>query len=325
VETIKNYLNNMFVNLPNTNELQKMKSDLLSNMEDKYNELKSNGKSENEAIGIVISEFGNIDELIKELGLEHMNQGEVLPSLTELEVNDFININKKSGKFIGIGVFLCILAAASLILINQWVEAGAIVVISRDFSDIFSLIPLFFFVAIAVGLFIYSGTMLEKFKYLEGGFTLPSHLKAQIQQKNNEFNSTYTISVIIGVTLCILSPVLLFIASTFGDNGSVYGVVGLLIMVAIAVYIFIYFGKIKESYKRLLCIEEFSKPLREKEKENKVIAAVAAIVWPLAVCIFLISGFLFNQWHINWIVFPITGLLFAMFSGAYSILKEKNN
>ena len=38
-------------------------------MEEKYRELKRSGKSENEAIGIVISEFGNINELIDELGI----------------------------------------------------------------------------------------------------------------------------------------------------------------------------------------------------------------------------------------------------------------
>ena len=124
--------------------------------------------------------------------------------------------------------------------------------------------------------------------------------------------------------MCILSPVVIFISSIFGDRASVYGVVGLLIMVAIAVYIFIYFGTIKESYKRLLRLDEYSKPLKEKAKEDKIIALIAAIVWPLAVCIFLISGFFYNQWHINWIIFPITGLLFGMFSGVYKIIKDKD-
>ena len=39
-------------------------------MEDKYNELISEGKSDNEAIGIVISEFGNLDELADSLGIK---------------------------------------------------------------------------------------------------------------------------------------------------------------------------------------------------------------------------------------------------------------
>lgn len=57
METIKNYLENMFSHLPNTPEVQKAKYELYQMMEDKYNELISEGKSDNEAIGIVISEL----------------------------------------------------------------------------------------------------------------------------------------------------------------------------------------------------------------------------------------------------------------------------
>ena len=38
-------------------------------MEDKYNELIAEGVSENTAVGTVISEFGNLDELAEDLGL----------------------------------------------------------------------------------------------------------------------------------------------------------------------------------------------------------------------------------------------------------------
>ena len=39
METIKNYLESMFRNLPNTNEVLKAKAELLQMMEDKYTEL----------------------------------------------------------------------------------------------------------------------------------------------------------------------------------------------------------------------------------------------------------------------------------------------
>ena len=54
METIKNYLENMFSHLPNTPEVQKAKYELYQMMEDKYNELISEGKSDNEAIGIAL-------------------------------------------------------------------------------------------------------------------------------------------------------------------------------------------------------------------------------------------------------------------------------
>lgn len=323
METIKNYLDNMFSNLPKTNQMIKLKNDILSNMEEKYNELKNGGKSENEAIGIVISEFGNIDELIDELGIKREDAGPIVPTVTEEEAESFMAAKKESGLYVGIGVALCIMGAAVLILISTLVDDGIVGRgLSGDLKDILGLIGLFILVAPAVALFIYSGMKLEKYKYLSGPFHLPFNTRKIIEGKNSSFTSTYTASVIIGVCLCVLSPVALFIASAFDGNASTYGLVVLFAMVAAAVFIFIYFGCIRESFGMLLKIGDYTK---EKAEDNKVIGAVAAVVWPLATCIFLISGFIFHQWHINWIIFPITGILFGMFSAVYSIIKGHNN
>lgn len=67
METIRNYIDNLFRSYPHTPKVQKARAELLEIMEDKYNELKSQGRSENEAIGIVISEFGNMEEIAAEL------------------------------------------------------------------------------------------------------------------------------------------------------------------------------------------------------------------------------------------------------------------
>ena len=56
MDTIKSYLETMFANLPATAEVLKAKDELWGMMEDKYNELISEGKSENEAVGTVISQ-----------------------------------------------------------------------------------------------------------------------------------------------------------------------------------------------------------------------------------------------------------------------------
>ena len=69
METIKVYLDNMFLNIPDTAQTRRVKADLYDMMEDKYYELLKEGKPENEAVGIVISEFGNLEELREELGL----------------------------------------------------------------------------------------------------------------------------------------------------------------------------------------------------------------------------------------------------------------
>lgn len=65
-----NYLENMFASMPKSKQMQQLKDDLLVHMEDKYQELKRAGKSENEAIGVVIAEFGNMEEIMDEFGID---------------------------------------------------------------------------------------------------------------------------------------------------------------------------------------------------------------------------------------------------------------
>ena len=94
----------------------------------------------------------------------------------------------------------------------------------------------------------------------------------------------------------------------------------LLCFVASAVFLFIYFGNQKEAYCKLLQIDDYSKE-RKNAKNDKVIGAIASIVWPITVVVFLIWGFFFGGWGISWIVFPIVGILFGGFSAVYSAIK----
>ena len=75
METIRNYLNAMFAGLPDTLEVRRAYEELAAMMEDKYTELIGEGCSENEAVGTVISEFGNLEELAQDLGIEDCMSG----------------------------------------------------------------------------------------------------------------------------------------------------------------------------------------------------------------------------------------------------------
>jgi len=70
MDTIKTYLDNIFAAFPQTARVLAIKREMLAGMEEKYLELKREGKSENEAVGSVISNFGSIDEIVTELGIE---------------------------------------------------------------------------------------------------------------------------------------------------------------------------------------------------------------------------------------------------------------
>ena len=295
MDTIMNYLDNLFASLPKTERVLAVKSQLAASMEDHYLALKAEGKSENEAIGSVIAEFGNIDELIAELGLTPQGQTEPERLVDAVEAKAYLQAVRQSAILIGIGIPLFILAAASLILFGQLAEAGLIgSQYSQTVQQSLALVPLFILVAIGVSLLIYSGVRLERYKYLDDAFSLPDAVRETVNREKEAFTPTYTLGVMIGVSLCILSPLAIFLASLLGEDRAGYGVPILLLMVAIAVFFFVYFGTIKEAYNRLLKLEEFSDPARQEK--DKVIGVVASIVWPLSAAIFLLLGFLFQAW-----------------------------
>ena len=119
METIKNYLESMFAALPNTPEVLKAKYELGQMMEDKYTELIEAGKAENEAVGIVISEFGNLDEVADALGIETILQQQEpdnMPLLGIEEAREYIADAGRTGFLIGLGVLLILLTLAGKVV-----------------------------------------------------------------------------------------------------------------------------------------------------------------------------------------------------------------
>lgn len=323
MDTIIGYLNNMFASLPRTEQMYNLKQDLLANMEEKYYELKKEGKSENEAVGIVISEFGNIDELLDELGFAADGADTPFPVLAPEDTWGYMTAKKRNGFMVGMGAMLCIIGPALLVLLVTLTESGFLQgVISEDAAAIFGVCVLLVLIALAVGLFIFSGTIMERYKYLKKGFSLPNFLQAEVEQRSRAFASTYTLSLTMGVCLCVLSPVPVIAWSMINDSAAAYGVVILLALVALAVFLFVYYGNIKDSFKFLLKEEEYT-DVPEKKEEKRIMGAISAIVWPLATGIFLISGFVFGRWDINWLIFPVTGILLGVIGSAYSVLRAK--
>ncbi len=63
------YLETMFSAYPQTSRLQEAKAELQAMMEDAYTSLIAEGRAENEAVGQVIRDFGNLEEVAPVLGI----------------------------------------------------------------------------------------------------------------------------------------------------------------------------------------------------------------------------------------------------------------
>lgn len=325
METIKNYLENMFQALPKTEEILRLKNELLLNMEEKYSELKSQGKTENEAIGIVISEFGNIDELLDEMDIDltnkYENKNKNLKVVTLEEAEEYVSLKKKASFLVAIGASLCLLGSALIILLQQLADDKIIFqAFSKNTQQDLPVIFFFVFLVAAIALFIYSTTLFEKYKFIDSGdFHIDDMTKSLLTKNRQESLISKKIAMIIGVCLCVLSPTAVLIGDMFGISGSNYGSSALLLIIAIAVFIFIRFSSKDRAYKKLLMINKY---YTENAQSNKIIRATSKIVFSLATCVFLIWGLLFHGWSICWIVYPITGILFRTFARTYNLFNK---
>lgn len=126
MDAIFNYLDNMFAHLPKTEEVKRAKTELGQMMEDKYNQLRAEGRSDNEAVGQVISEFGNLSELAEELGISNQVQQasseDNFVYVTAAEGETFIEKSKKAANMIGGGVAAIMLGVISVIFFSSYAE-----------------------------------------------------------------------------------------------------------------------------------------------------------------------------------------------------------
>ncbi len=232
MEAIREYLNNLFISLPETPEVLRAKAELLEMMEDKYEELIQEGKTEKEAIGTVISEFGNLEELAEELGIDIYLKKETKDPETNTEksgaeqknsepagaektrtvycwgleeARDYISYAWKHAEYIAIAVFLCICAPYVDCIMDGACAQGYI---SPMISNIIGTSGLFVMVAVAVSLFCVASGLKKRYGKLSRYCVLLDEKAGRyVGQKQAKDSQRRLTMRIVGISLCILSVV----------------------------------------------------------------------------------------------------------------------
>ena len=317
METIRNYLETMFLNLPRTPEVMRAKLELGQMMEDKYNELIAEGKMDNEATGIVISEFGNLEELAEELGiLDYMKKGNFKERETvSMEtIKSFISEKTRSSVRMAIGVLLCILSPVGVIFFQAIAMSKGM---SGGAADAAGLLFLFLLVAAGVGCIVYDCIRMGKWQYLKGdGLVMDFATETYVREQRENFQPTYALYITLGVVCCIVSVIPSAVIGTFLYDSVFLGEISgafVLVFVAIGVMFFIMGAKRKSGYEVLLVINpgagERMQENEDEEPQSELERNVMSVYWPTIVCLYLIWSFLTMSWHITWIIWPIAGVM----------------
>lgn len=328
METIRNYLDNMFMNFPNTEKTQRAKQELWEMMEDKYNELIAGGKKEHEAIGIVISEFGNLQELEEELGVTDENDKifDKIRFVKNEEAEEYLFQTKWGSRSIAAGVMLCIYSPIILLLLGGIQEY--LTSVSDGIVEGVGITVLLLMIACAVGLFIYSSMKLDNYEYLKKEcFRLNYEFENIITETYRERKKIITFKVIIGVILCILSVLPLLISEaiiyeiTEFEFIYVISIVFILFIIGIAVALFITAGMEEDSYKIILqenayAIEKKQQKISDTEK------ILGGIYWPIITFIYLVWSFKTERWEITWIIWPLSAILYGTVCKIIEVVKK---
>jgi hypothetical protein len=210
METIRTYLDNIFANLPATDAVLKAKRELQTMMEDKYNELIEGGTPEHEAIGIIISEFGNLDEIAESLGLQKVDAEEEAAAagrrhVTIDEAADFIKARGFNQFMLGFGIAFCTVAIAGIIMADGIGDLFYSETLSKALQAI-SIVAFFLAVAFGVGLIVLSSARKKEWRYLSTELCYIDRMTEEyVKSELDSAQVAKGITLSTGIVLCSLS------------------------------------------------------------------------------------------------------------------------
>ena len=324
MDAIKSYLENMFLHLPKTPDVIRAKDELSQMMEDKYNQLRSEGHTDNEAVGQVIAEFGNLGDLAENLGIgNEVSALDTEPDrieMTDQDVERYFSVNRQSGRQIAGGVGLVLAGVALLILLQTFADMGLFV---EKVAQAIGLGGLLLLIAIAVYMFIVAGVRLEKYESMEKKTVIiDPYLRNRIKLQKEEYLPIFGRTIAAGVFLILLGVILLVTVAVLelgNDFILQLLVVALLAFVAIGTALFIMSGIKLGAYDKLLNEGDYT---MEKKANANYMESISAVYWMLVLAGYLAWSFIGNAWDISWIVWPIAGVLFAVISNLGVIINK---
>jgi hypothetical protein len=304
MDAITTYLDHMFRGLPCTPDVLRARGELEQMSLDRYQELLAEGVSENEAVGRVITQFGNLDDLADDLGIRTHLEGAA-------EAENVVYVSREEGEaLIRSRGRMAWLIGGGLAVIMAGLSVNVLLSASESELSPFGGGIFLVSVAIAVGLFVIGGMQGQEFKHFAGQrIQLDEPYEREVRARKRAGQTLFVTMLVAGIMLIILG-----VAGTatlnglgIGDGAAVWIFVG----VALGVGLILQASVRRSALERLLGEGNFALVNEEQQKSNSMISRIAGPYWLLMVAAFLVWSFGWNAWHISWMIWPVAGILFA--------------
>ena len=341
MDTIETFLDAMFAPYPATPRLTEARGELRAMMEDAYNDAIAHGKTHNEAVGQVITDFGNLEELAPVLGITQDIRRDdapqaadtnartgpsrpAHPAVTLPEAQALARAKRGTASTLAHAVSAFVCAPAVLIVLTSLTNAGRIA-ISRDTASFIGATFALLLVGLGVVMLVQRRAAFSSVRHLvEGRFTPDPVVTAWAARERLNQETVRTRRLAIAAFLWIVSALPILAVSMLvseQDSPSELSGVGIaisLVIIASGLTIYLPAAWAASTYTTLThpggSGGYSSRRSEAEEDDDPLINFVASIYWPGMVVIFLVWSFVFNAWKFSWIMWPIAGALFGLFA-----------
>lgn len=308
------YVNSIFESLPRTSEMVKLKQELLLNMENRYNQLIAEKNNEQQATTLVLTEFSHLTKYLTQhsFSTEEIDFNNANPDWSDEDVQEFMSHRSRFALAIASGISLILIAPAKTLFIQE--IARFLPFMNRIESQklmALSFIPAVILIAIAIGLFVFFGFKEYHYRLGDKVNLLNKRTHSYLTQEKKEFKRRFLKAIRVGVFLCIVSLVFLFLSLVLFESAKNWLLIFLFSFASIGIFLLVFFGLIHLTYDQLLSTDNFT---LNKITRERLTTRVANILFPTAAGLYVISGLFFHTWSPGWIIFPILGIGFGIFA-----------
>ena len=274
--------------------------------------------------------FGvSTDYLLKdEIELTEAAPGEensrALRTVSMEEASAFLRLREKNAAHVALGVMLCILSPILIILFSGAQEMGKIALTGAQAVGL-GLVALLVLVGSAVAIFVSSGLRAQPYEYLEKEpIDTLYGVDSMVRDRREKFRPIFSRQITIGIVLCVVSALPLFVSLLFYGEDSFAHLVAVALMlalIALGVLLIVRNAMVWGSFQRLLEEGDYS---RESKETEKSFGWVAGCYWMLVTAGYLAWSFISDDWSRTWIVWPIAGVLYgAIYAVLHAMNKKK--
>ncbi len=319
MSVIDSYLNTLFDPYPETPRMLSARAELREMMEDKQQALMASGMNESQAVGQVIAEFGSLEEVADALGIQpelDPNSESYLtaePALSLDRARSYFEATRRSQPILALAISMFLISPIPLFALIAMSEASP-QSFSAGLANAIGVPIVLVIAAISVSLLVLRSQRMQQYKDIGEERFVSSSAVRDFAASQRAGDSSGRRLRLIGVALFVLNVIPLIVLGTLLPDDSPFQVLSVaptLIIAAISLFCW-FMGHAVETPASHLLKEESCNP-NQWEELHPAVRVIAVAFWPLATAIYLAWSFSTGGWDRTWVVWPTSGVLYAVF------------